>query len=124
MDGTTLSRIRETLMERLSRMTTGRVEKLHVPAENGIEIIDIAQNLEQLDRDESMRVQERRELRSIELALAKIAAGDFGICEDCGEDIPEKRLYAVPQARLCTRCQTAEERELSRVRGLSNTSGR
>lgn len=33
----------------------------------------------------------------------------YGICEDCGEKIPEKRLMAVPHATKCVNCQANAE---------------
>lgn len=48
-----------------------------------------------------------RELEAINRALAKLqnAPDDFGVCEDCGDDIPEKRLTLMPWARFCLECQ-------------------
>jgi DnaK suppressor protein len=43
-------------------------------------------------------------------ALQKIAANTYGLCEDCGENIPEKRLLANPHFLTCVAC--AEDREL------------
>jgi DnaK suppressor protein len=83
---------------------------------NSAEIIDIAQALEQLGRDTSLKEAERRELLAVEKALAKMATGSFGICEDCGEEIPQKRLMVLPEARLCAHCQAYEERQASRNR--------
>lgn len=88
-----------------------------------VEIIDIAQSLEQLDRDKSLAEQERRELQAIERALAKIATGSFGVCEDCDEDILLKRLQIVPEARLCAKCQAVDERQQSRQRPLTLARG-
>lgn len=34
-------------------------------------------------------------------------------CEECGEEIPEKRREAVPGCRLCVKCQS----DLERARG-------
>jgi RNA polymerase-binding transcription factor DksA len=34
-----------------------------------------------------------------------------GLCEQCGEAIPAPRLYAVPWARKCFRCETARPQE-------------
>jgi DnaK suppressor protein len=86
--------------------------------EPGAEVIDIAQSLEQIDRDQSLMEQGRREALAIERALAKIASSSFGICEDCGEEIPPKRLMIVPEARLCANCQAYEERQASRMRAV------
>jgi DnaK suppressor protein len=48
-----------------------------------------------------------RELAEIDRALRKLhdAPDDFGQCEDCGDDIPEKRLTLMPWARYCLECQ-------------------
>jgi DnaK suppressor protein len=46
-------------------------------------------------------------LAQIARALRKLADApdDFGLCEDCEEEIPPKRLQAMPYATLCTECQ-------------------
>jgi DnaK suppressor protein len=43
-------------------------------------------------------------------ALARIAAGTYGICESCGEPIGKARLQAFPRATLCVTCKQREER--------------
>jgi RNA polymerase-binding transcription factor DksA len=44
-------------------------------------------------------------LLAITAALDRMDAGTFGRCEQCGKDIPEQRLDAVPYARFCVKCQ-------------------
>ena len=55
---------------------------------------------------------DRHSLYELEDALKKIEDGTFGICEDCKSLITRVRLKAVPQARLCVKCQ--EKREKNR----------
>lgn len=43
-------------------------------------------------------------LRDIEDALAKLDAGTYGRCEECGGTIGVDRLEAMPAARLCISC--------------------
>ncbi|MEM8850238.1 MAG: TraR/DksA C4-type zinc finger protein, partial [Pseudomonadota bacterium] len=43
-------------------------------------------------------------IRAIDAALARIAAGTYGICVKCGADISPERLVAVPTAALCRTC--------------------
>jgi RNA polymerase-binding transcription factor DksA len=43
-------------------------------------------------------------LEEVEEALAKIEAGTYGRCEDCGAEIGEARLEAHPSAKLCIAC--------------------
>ena len=48
--------------------------------------------------------QARRRLADVEAALAHRAAGDYGICENCGRPIAPERLAARPAARTCIDC--------------------
>lgn len=40
-------------------------------------------------------------LRDVNMALAKLDEGTYGKCEECGEEIAEPRLEAMPSARYC-----------------------
>ena len=41
----------------------------------------------------------------IDRALEKLEEGTYGLCEDCGEAIPQERLDVVPWATTCVRCR-------------------
>ena len=58
-------------------------------------------------------MRERQMLDEIEQALGRIDEGLYGTCEDCGDDIPERRLKALPWARLCVRCADRSQTVLS-----------
>ncbi len=45
----------------------------------------------------------------VEEALARLNAQEYGLCQDCGEPIPKKRLEAVPWAQFCIPCQETFE---------------
>ncbi len=49
-------------------------------------------------------------LHDIDEALRKIEEGSYGICEECGEEIGEKRLKVLPTATLCVVCRGNKER--------------
>jgi RNA polymerase-binding transcription factor DksA len=49
-------------------------------------------------------VEARRKLADVEDALARLAAGRFGSCEQCGSPISAGLLTAAPQTRYCPRC--------------------
>ena len=53
--------------------------------------------------------QQRRLLNLIERSLRRIHSGTFGKCISCDEEIPHKRLNAVPWTEYCLQCQ--DERE-------------
>lgn len=50
-----------------------------------------------------------RELKEVNRALEEIAAGRYGICRDCGGEIPAARLRVVPFATRCVSCQARAE---------------
>ena len=56
------------------------------------------------DRLMRRAVAARRRLADVEDALARLAAGTFGRCEQCGSAIPEGSLALVPEARYCPAC--------------------
>jgi DnaK suppressor protein len=49
----------------------------------------------------------RAEMEAIDRALARIASGDYGVCEECGERIPLERLRVLPTAARCVPCARA-----------------
>ena len=51
----------------------------------------------------------RQQLARVDAALGRCERGEFGECQDCGEDIPHRRLEVDPAAALCVGC--AERRE-------------
>ncbi|HJQ98115.1 MAG TPA: TraR/DksA family transcriptional regulator [Candidatus Polarisedimenticolaceae bacterium] len=55
---------------------------------------------------------ERKQLLLVEEALGRIDRGEYGRCQQCGEEINRKRLEVQPWARHCVRCQELEEKGL------------
>lgn len=55
------------------------------------------------------RDRERRLIKKINETLARIDAGEYGYCDNCGVEIGLKRLEARPTASLCIDCKTLEE---------------
>lgn len=53
---------------------------------------------------------EKEALQRIATALERIGDGSYGLCEDCGDPIPDVRLEAIPYASLCVECATERER--------------
>lgn len=65
----------------------------------------------EIDRNFLLRLRdrERKLLKKIDEALLRIEAGTFGTCEECGEEIDEKRLKVRPVATLCIACKEDQE---------------
>ncbi len=57
----------------------------------------------------------RRTIEQIDIAVNNILTGDFGICENCGDEISLKRLEALPWTRLCIDCAGDLERKPNAV---------
>jgi DnaK suppressor protein len=53
-----------------------------------------------------LSAQARAAIAEIDRALDKLDAGTYGLCEQCGEPIPEARLQALPHAALCVACKS------------------
>ena len=50
-------------------------------------------------------------LREVRAALDRIADGSYGACLHCEEEISQKRLKAMPWAKLCIACQEETDRK-------------
>ena len=49
-------------------------------------------------------------LKNIEYALERLDEGTYGMCDECGMEIGEKRLQAMPFALYCLACQQEREK--------------
>ncbi len=58
------------------------------------------------EMDLHLSAQARATVLEIDRALAKIEDGAYGLCEQCGDLIPEPRLQALPHAALCVSCKS------------------
>lgn len=54
---------------------------------------------------------QKKRLAQIDLVLARIAAGVYGICDNCGKPIAPERLAAMPHATMCIACQSKLEKK-------------
>jgi len=58
----------------------------------------------------------RRGVEAVTMALDRLAEGTYGLCVDCGTEIPTARLEALPEAERCVPCAEAAERRPPRAR--------
>ena len=59
---------------------------------------------------EAQARQRRATLGRIEAALGRIAVGEYGFCQECGEEIATKRLEIDPTATHCVTCASTLSR--------------
>jgi DnaK suppressor protein len=62
-------------------------------------------------------------LRQIDEALRRLDHGSYGHCADCGAEIAEARLKALPFARLCRTCQERQEERIAAERDIRPSDG-
>lgn len=98
---------RARIVANAHRMLTGEI---HLDPDDFFDEIDTASSQTDLAFIGRMRDRERGLLGKIDAALARIAEGTFGECEDCGEPIGRGRLQARPVAERCIDCKGRQER--------------
>lgn len=79
------------------------------PADEAVELLD------RVGRDAVARVL-MDDMVQVDRALDRLANGSYGLCDDCHQPIPPKRLEARPTATLCVTCQSKREGQMARVR--------
>ena len=73
---------------------------------------EAASELTELERDEAMLTIVDGQREQVLAALARLDAGTYGRCVDCGGELPEERLDARPEAARCMNCQ--QDMEMAR----------
>ena len=110
----------------LQKMKDDTLREIHKTVKNGAEtaaagepsgdIYDQASS----ERDRELGLilgdREREKLHSIDEALLRISEGEYGICEECEEDIPIGRLKVVPFAHYCVKCKAEIEKQQAQTK--------
>lgn len=76
---------------------------------------DAPQRAPELAMTAALTDREQRELNAAAAALQRLADGGYGVCGDCGAEIPFDRLKAEPWALRCVDCESARERTAKRA---------
>lgn len=96
---------KEQLMEEVDRT----MHHMQDEAANYPDPVDRASLEEEFSLELRTRDRERKLLKKIEEALARIEENDYGYCDDCGAEIGIRRLEARPTANQCIECKTISE---------------
>lgn len=75
--------------------------------------LDCAADLSLWTIAQATRLVARRRLAQAEMALARLEAGSYGVCQVCRHPIDVERLEVLPSAVLCVECQRKAEKMLS-----------
>ncbi len=110
----------DLLNSRLSDLLTDAnktVSGMTSPVENYPDPTDRASMEAERNFELRIRDRERKLIGKIKDALDRLEDGSYGICDECGEDISEKRLKARPVTTLCIDCKKKQEKD-EKVKGL------
>jgi DnaK suppressor protein len=97
------ARINEELKEKMN-------EDLNSVFGVGLDLADLGNRELGRDVDYEILNMYTETLKNIDEALGRVKEGSYGICDECGGKIGEKRLSAIPFALCCLECQEAKER--------------
>jgi DnaK suppressor protein len=96
-----------------------RIQELRSEAGKTVEDMDEDENFPdptdrasmESNRNSVLRIRERERklILKIQETLRRLDVGDYGICEQCGENIGIERLKARPETTLCIECKSSQE---------------
>jgi DnaK suppressor protein len=96
------------LKKRTEILGTGGIKPLQASMENNTrqgDMADQASGNNEVHIQLKLKQTDAKILQAIEEALARIDKGTYGVCRDCGEQIAEPRLHAIPWTRVCISCK-------------------
>jgi DnaK suppressor protein len=117
-------RLREIRAEVQGKMRGVREEGTWGGKQN--EVLDAVESAEadiQEDIEFALVQMKSETLHKIDDALLRLEQGDYGYCFECGEEIAEKRLRALPFAVRCKDCEQARENAEQRERQMAARRG-
>ena len=110
-----LKKMREKLLEMRAQLLRNTQSDLQEGREQtkdeGMDTYDIASDARDREISHILTDRDRGKLEAIDEALSRVDDNSYGLCEDCGAEIAEGRLEALPFTRLCVTCQSDRERE-------------
>ena len=114
MDNVKLEKYKKKLLEErmdllaeLHRVTNGEKTK---DRSDDKDFVDLADSSYAADYTLAWTEKINRRIREIDESLGRIKDGTYGICQECGEDIPEGRLEVRPKAKFCAQCKEELEK--------------
>ncbi|MDT8446480.1 MAG: RNA polymerase-binding protein DksA [bacterium] len=67
----------------------------------------------EFERNTTLRIRdrERKLIKKVRQAIARLEEGAYNECEECGEPIGKQRLEARPVTTLCIQCKEVQEQQ-------------
>jgi|TARA_B100001167_G_scaffold167389_1_gene116733 DnaK suppressor protein len=108
----------QSLLENIRTKIVGDVEKAHHNKKSS-EVEQMADISDDAARSYGRKLQgdleehEWVKLKQVEAALKKVEDGEYGICEQCKQEILETRLEIMPYTEFCIHCLSEIEKHSS-----------
>lgn len=100
-----IERILNDELRKQQALLTKPLEKIEPTSEDG----DKSSSATRVSLSIATKEGAAERIRDITAALQALKDGEYGICQKCGEKIPQKRLESCPWATLCRDCQTQKD---------------
>jgi DnaK suppressor protein len=114
-----LKRILEARRDELAREVNGRLRGVRAEHDArphaGADFGEIAETDMRDDIEFALLEMKAETLNKVHEALVRLEHGRYGYCHECGDEIAEARLRALPFAVRCTPCESMRERDFLRA---------
>lgn len=101
-----LVQLRDELVEQVRDLSSSSLSYRREPGED---LADVGSENFSRDMGLALMTEEGRKIVLIQDAIQRMVEGTYGTCVDCGKDVGEGRLDAIPYAKLCIDCKAARE---------------
>jgi len=121
-----LKKMLEDRRRELVSEVQGRMRDVRADGNKERDVLDQGESSEvdiQEDIEFALIQMKSETLNKIDAALRRLDDGSYGDCFECGDEISEARLRALPFAVRCKDCEEARETAEQRERALARKSG-
>lgn len=122
MDARRMMFFREFLQQQIAGLLNDQMKTVSVMTSDNERVVDLNDQASmEVEKNYELRIRdrERRLILKMKEAISRIDNGTFGICDDCGEEISEKRLMARPVTTQCIDCKTKQEK-IEKLKGVKD----
>lgn len=105
----------EKLVQREIKETRQEIDSLAeqvkpIAPDNAIGRLSRMEAIEAKSINEASLARAREKLEQLKTVLADLDDPDFGLCIECDEEIPIKRIMLMPRSRMCVKCASEMEK--------------
>ncbi len=111
-----LEEVRDRTLKEIDRLREQLQAEIEPASADDDDMADVAADIYERGKTISLISSLEDKLHSIEHAMTVATSGQYGVCEVCGQPIPEERLQIMPETTLCVQCASKLEQGIRRHR--------